>query len=138
MQRLTVLLLLTLLSFQIVSAQNNGFARQAVNADYAKKRNTFNTLGWVSLSAGTAMILVGGLAGFADAVGGTSYSDRNSTLKGNGIATAGTIFALGSIPLFIVAHHYKKKARLALQQDHVYFNKTLMQSYSAVALKVKF
>jgi uncharacterized membrane protein len=122
---------------QIDYAQTTGLQTQAARTDYAKKRNTFNTLGWVSLGAGTAMILVGGLAGFADAVGGTSYSDRNNTLKGSGLATGGTIFSLGSIPLFIVAHHYKQKARLSLQQDHVYLNKALMQSYTAMVLKVR-
>jgi hypothetical protein len=73
-------------------------------ADWAK-RKTFNRLGWVSLGIGLPVTFIGFVAAVASSEG-THYSPGlyNSLLISGGAIT------LSSIPLFVVAHTYRKAA----------------------------
>lgn len=100
--------------------------------DYLKKkRNTYNTLGWVSLGTGTTLILVGAAVAAGDVL------SPNSSNRSEIIADIGLVAALGSIPLFLVAHKYKKKARLALKNEHSFLLNGDIQRYPALSLKIQ-
>lgn len=100
---------------------------------YIKKRNTYNTLGWVCLGSGLTMAVTGLLLD----VGG-SFNHSNGK-KGDGLAVAGEVVALGSIPLFIIAHHNKKLA-LSIKNGAVTINDRVLYktNFTAISLAIKF
>ena len=71
---------------------------------YIQKRHTNNTIGWVCVGGGLTMAALGLLVDI-----GSGFNHGSAT-AGDGIAIAGEIVALASIPFFIGAHHNKKKA----------------------------
>ena len=131
-----VLLTQIILFMQPVNAQQSILTNKGDYYSLIKKRNTNNTIGWVALGTGFTMIVYGGLQTLVDAAG-LDASHRHST-RGEGIAVAGEIVALASIPFFIIAHSYKKKAHLALKHENVYINDRLRYDpgYTALVLKI--
>ena len=77
---------------------------------YTKKRDTYNTVGWICVGTGLTMAGVGLLTDV-----GSAYN-HGSGKKGDGIAVAGEVVALAGIPFFIIAHSEKKKASLYLKR----------------------
>lgn len=102
-------------------------------AYYAKKRDTHNTIGWVCLGTGLSMAAVGLLVDV-----GSGFNHGSGT-KGDGIAVAGEVVALASIPFFIIAHHDKKKASLYFQKESVTINNRSLYktNYTSISLAVK-
>ena len=111
------------------TAQHMTFAREDYNK-YMKRRNTFNTLGWVMLGAGVVM-------------SGTSYliyssNGFNGTWDLEPLFIAGLVTTGASIPVFIAASINKRKARLLLKGENVLFRPpSLRLGYPAIALQIK-
>ncbi len=69
MKLLIVLIIQTIFSIQLVSAQENTPTKNDQYNLFMKKRSTNNTIGLVSLGTGFVMIAVGAGEGLADAIG---------------------------------------------------------------------
>ncbi len=130
-----LIVILVILSLQKVSAQQmTRPAPDSIKNDYhyyMKKRNTYNTVGWVCLGAGVGL----GIIGLGETVGGAigdglgpagseggGSNNSNTVGKGAVLFTIGDVVALASIPFFIAAHHNKKKASLSLKNAGITIN----------------
>ena len=132
-------ILLTLVLFFLSSAalaqptdttHQNRFAPEGYNR-YMKQRKTFNTLGWVALGAGVVMCVTS----YLDYAG----NDFNGTWELEPLFIAGLVTTGISIPLFITASIFKRKARLALVKDKAGLGKPFGRpGYPAIALQLKF
>jgi hypothetical protein len=131
-----VLFIQTMLLMQIVSAQKTSPIPNSNLEQYKffmKKRNTDNTIGWVCLSVGFGM----GIIGVGEAI---DYGLLSKSRKGEGLWIAGDVLALASIPFFITAHTNKKKASLALKGENVTLGNRILYktSYTAMSLTINF
>lgn len=83
---------------------------------YLRTHKTLKTLGWVSLAAGPPVVLLG-IAVAAGSIEGPASNART----GAWIALSGLTLTFSSIPLFIISHHYKKKAISVLLSNQQVF-----------------
>lgn len=123
----------------ITAAQAQQLNRDTVKVNksysyYMQKRNTNNTIGWVCVGSGLTLAALGLLVDV-----GSAYN-HGSGKKGDGIAVAGEIVALASIPFFIIAHHNKKKASLYVSKGAVTINKCPLYktNFTSLSLAIHF
>ncbi len=131
----SVAVILVLLCFSHARAQQvNSDSLQVKRAYYLQKRNSFNTLGWVCLGSGLTMAAFGLLLDVGSAF------NHGSATKGDGIAVAGELVAFASIPMFIIAHHNKKKAALYISNGSASINNRPISNtnYTSLSLAIKF
>ena len=102
---------------QVISAQAEDSlinkSPQALHDFYIQKRNTNRTWGWITLSSGVIMLASG------TAIAYEHLFDEGN--QGAGLALAGIVSTLVSIPLFISAGKNKRKAKLALSGGKIGF-----------------
>ncbi len=103
-------------------------------AYYMQKRNTYNTIGWVCLGSGLTMGALGLLINM-----GSAFNHGSGT-EGIWIAATGEVVALASIPMFIIAHHNKKKASLYVSKNTVFINDRSLsnRNYTSISLAIHF
>jgi hypothetical protein len=103
----SIVLLLLLLSFGLVSicqtAGDTAFSKEY----YLQKSKNRKTTGWVLLAGGTTMAVVGGIV-FANS--DWFSGDDPSTDTGGYLMLGGIVMDLISIPFFISSSHYASKA----------------------------
>jgi hypothetical protein len=89
-------------SFMAVNAASQQEYRQ-----YLKTAKTLKIAGWTALGVGIPSIFIG----FAMGVTSIESENRQKDQKtASWVVVSGAALTLSSIPLFIVSHHYKKKA----------------------------
>lgn len=76
------------------------------NSEDWKKHKTFKTLGWVAIGVGLPVTFTGFVVAIASAFNSNIKWSTGAWLMGTGAAVT-----VASIPLFTLAHKYKKKAR---------------------------
>ena len=132
-----------MLVIQIADAQKSDSPVAKNNLDkynyLMKKRNTNNTIGWVCLGTGIGLGVIGGLEGLADATNVSYNTMNNSNAKGTGLFIVGNVVALASIPFFISAHKFKKKASLSLKNESVMIGTHVLyrSNYKALSVNIK-
>ena len=101
---------------------------------YMKKRDTYNTIGWVCVGTGLTMAAVGLLADIGSAF------RHGSGKKGDGIVVAGEVVVFAGIPFFIIAHNNKKKAKLSVSNGAINMNGNtkFKKNYTQLSLVVNF
>ena len=105
------------------------FAREAYHR-YMKQRKTFNTLGWVALGAGVTLCLTS-YASYAS-------NDFNGTWDLEPLFIAGLVTTGMSLPLFITAGVFKRKAKLALKGENVWPELPhLPRAYPSLAFQIR-
>ncbi len=112
-------------------------ANLEMNQLFLKKRNINNNAGWICVTGGVLIRITGVLKAVAGAVAPGPSSDHNVN-TGNTIFIVGNVVALSSIPFFVAAHQYKRKAQLALKGEVFRFNNKSTYTYPGVALSVRF
>ena len=73
--------------------------------DYRRKHKTYKTAAWISLGVGVPLTMAGIVVSVA-----SIENPRVNSSTGEWMAVAGAVSTIGSIPLFILSHKYKKKA----------------------------
>lgn len=122
MKHLTLLLIVCIICIQTTQAQQTSHIATDSTAQYQyyiKKRNTNNNAGFVCLVTGLTVGLVGAIE-----LAGASVTKHTDAYKRNANATfiAGNVIMLASIPFYIAANNYKKKATLSLGSDAIMIN----------------
>ena len=139
MKKILFLACLFLSVIQLVNGQKLDTAMytspQALHDKYMQNRAVQNTVGWVVLGCGLGMTAGGIYVYFIQAIGEGDVSSAGPTLFYLGVASS-----LASIPFFISAGQYKKKAQLALKKESITFgNKAPNRTgYMALALTIRF
>jgi uncharacterized membrane protein len=128
-----MLLLFTVNAFS-QTIPNNEFSKEY----YLKKSKNQKTTGWILLSGGTLMTVVG-VIGFSD----SWYSSSNSTTDAYGfIMLGGVISGLGSIPFFIMSgNNARKAATISLINQPVFSpmqGSLVLNSQPALSVKITF
>jgi hypothetical protein len=105
---------------------------------YLKKSKNQKTTGWILLSGGTLMTVVG-VIGFSD----SWYSSSNSTTDAYGfIMLGGVVSGLGSIPFFIMSgSNAQKAATISLINQPVFSpmqGSLVLNSQPALSVKITF
>lgn len=108
---------------------------------YLEKAKSQNTIGWVMLGGGAVMTLVGGIM-FSNNFDVLGDGDDASADAGAILFLGGIACSLGSIPLFIVSAHNKRKAavigfenkRISYPQQDLFVVKT----QPSITLKIGF
>jgi hypothetical protein len=116
-----------LLFLTVLLLFNSGFSQRmdkyGSNDEYMAKSKRLLTEGWISLGAGSGMMIAGIIliANGEKAMGGYIYgSNLNSEeVVGALVFYGGAICSLGSIPLLIVGHVMRKKAMRAAAFIHM-------------------
>ncbi|MFV5686366.1 hypothetical protein ACM55I_13060 [Flavobacterium sp. GB2R13] len=113
---------------------NNEFSKEY----YLKKSKNQKTTGWILLSGGTIMTVVGAI-GFSD----SWYSNSNATADAYGfIMLGGVVSGLGSIPFFIMSgNNARKAATISLINQPVFSpmqGSLVLNSQPALSLKITF
>ena len=113
---------------------NNEFSKEY----YLKKSKNQKTTGWILLSGGTLMTVVG-VIGFSD----SWYSSSNSTTDAYGIIMlGGVVSGLGSIPFFIMSgNNARKAATISLINQPVFSpmqGSLVLNSQPALSVKITF
>lgn len=113
---------------------NNEFSKEY----YLKKSKNQKTTGWILLSGGTIMTVVG-VIGFSDSL----YSNSNSTTDAYGfIMLGGVVSGLGSIPFFIMSgNNARKAATISLINQPVFSpiqGSLVLNSQPALSVKITF
>ena len=108
--------------------QTDSLKRQQVEL-YKKRRNTYNTVGWILLGTGLTLSMY-------------SYfqyekNGFNGTWELEPLFFVGGGMAIASIPFFILARHNKVKARLALKAERVLPTTMFLKpDYPAISLQL--
>jgi uncharacterized membrane protein len=128
-----MLLLFTVNAFS-QTIPNNEFSKEY----YLKKSKNQKTTGWILLSGGTLMTVVG-VIGFSD----SWYSSSNSTTDAYGfIMLGGVVSGLGSIPFFIMSgNNARKAATISLINQPVFSpmqGSLVLNSQPALSVKITF
>ncbi|MFM2369183.1 MAG: hypothetical protein RL619_1483 [Bacteroidota bacterium] len=128
-----MLLLFTVNAFS-QTIPNNEFSKEY----YLKKSKNQKTTGWILLSGGTLMTVVG-VIGFSD----SWYSSSNSTTDAYGfIMLGGVVSGLGSIPFFIMSgNNARKAATISLINQPVFSpmqGSLALNSQPALSVKITF
>ncbi|WP_067147688.1 hypothetical protein [Pseudotamlana agarivorans] len=133
-----LILLILYLSFSnhalgqaLTEAQNQ--SAQELYDFHIKKKKTNNTVAWIVLGSGVAMI-VGGYG--INMSGGIIDNDSTNNNKGLWLSYLGGAVTVASIPLFISAGKHKRKAKIQLQNGAIGFDHNI--NYSAVSLTYSF
>ena len=84
---------------------------------YTLKQHQNKKAARIFLKSGVALIAIGGYV----AISGIANSESSASPIGVGIFILGVATTVTSIPLFIVAGNNKRKARLSLKADTVYY-----------------
>lgn len=117
---------------QVLTEGENQSPQELYDFHISKKKAN-KTAAWITLGGGVAMI-VGGLG--INMSGGIVDNDSTNNNKGLWLSYLGGAATLVSIPLFISAGKYNKKAKIQLQNGAIGFNKKI--NYSAVSLTFSF
>ncbi|MFV5699892.1 hypothetical protein ACM55H_16140 [Flavobacterium sp. ZT3R17] len=128
-----MLLLFTVNAFS-QTIPSNEFSKEY----YLKKSKNQKTTGWILLSGGTIMTVVG-VIGFSD----SWYSSSNSTTDAYGfIMLGGVVSGLGSIPFFIMSGNNARKAATISLISQPVFNpmqgSLVLNSQPALSVKITF
>ncbi|KIA87638.1 hypothetical protein [Flavobacterium sp. AED] len=128
-----MLLLFTVNAFS-QTIPNNEFSKKY----YLKKSKNQKTTGWILLSGGTLMTVVG-VIGFSD----SWYSSSNSTTDTYGfIMLGGVVSGLGSIPFFIMSgNNARKAATISLSNQPVFSpmqGSLVLNSQPGLSVKITF
>ncbi|MDI1306735.1 MAG: hypothetical protein PSX42_18060 [bacterium] len=128
-----MLLLFTVNAFS-QTIPNNEFSKEY----YLKKSKNQKTTGWILLSGGTLMTVVG-VIGFSD----SWYSSSNSTTDTYGfIMLGGVVSGLGSIPFFIMSgNNARKAATISLSNQPVFSpmqGSLVLNSQPGLSVKITF
>ncbi len=137
MKRLFLLLIPAVLFAKFINAQKLTSDTLSLTMSYqyyAKKRDTYNTIGWVCLGSGLTLAGIGLLVDI-----GSGFNHGNIS-KGDGIAVTGEVVALASIPFFIIAHHNKKKASLYFRKESATINDRPLYktNYTSISVAINF
>jgi hypothetical protein len=106
--------------------------------DYWQKSKNQNTAGWIMLSGGLALSVIGtiGLNATFNLWEESSAADAYSIM-----ILTGTGLSLGSIPLFIASHrNHKKAANLSFKSQHIFIpqqNSVVFKSQPALSLVIQ-
>jgi hypothetical protein len=84
---------------------------------YSLKQHQNSKAARICLLTGAGLIAVGGIV----AVAGIANWDSSATPIGASMFVLGTATAIASIPLFIIAGSNKRKARLSLKAETIYY-----------------
>ena len=132
-QKIGIVIVTFLLSIQLVSAQKADTSifhpSNSLYDRYMQRHKTFNTVGWVLLGSGAALVIAGSLY----------QTDPNSFLDFTQpvLIVGGGVVALVSVPFFIVADRNGQKARKAkLQLKTGNIPGAYKFNYVGVALKI--
>jgi len=132
-QKLLMLSLLIFLSVQITCAQKvDTAARNRSNALfdlYMQRHKVLKTIAWVSLSTGTALVVIGTAQATSSSILSSSYA------AGATAVAAGVIMMLGSIPCFLVASSMENKA-LRVQLNAGSISGIPRSEYVGLSLKI--
>ena len=102
---------------QPVSFTSATTAPQQEYRHYLRSAKTLKILGWTSLGLGIPTTFLG----IIYVAAGNFYSPGGTNHIGALVIVSGSVLTLSSIPLFIVSHHYKKKAvSLSLGSQQVF------------------
>ncbi|MFV5702655.1 hypothetical protein ACM55F_12360 [Flavobacterium sp. XS2P12] len=128
-----ILLLFTVNAFS-QTIPDNEFSKEY----YLKKSKNQKTTGWILLSGGTIMTVVG-VIGFSD----SWYSSSNATTDAYGfIMLGGVVSGLGSIPFFIMSgNNARKAATISLINQPVFSpmqGSLVLNSQPALSVKITF
>jgi len=92
---------------QQVSLASVTIPSEQASLHYLRLAKTLKIAGWTSLGVGVSSICIA----VVRAVAGIETEKRQKDQKtANWVVVSGAILTAASIPLFIVSHHYKKKA----------------------------
>ena len=131
-------------------SQHADSLRSVARTEYLRKSKNQKTAAWVLLGGGVAMFITGSII-YNDAYNKAAEQDPLGTLLSYGtnvnptggyIALAGTLAALGSIPLFIASGKNKKRAMaistgFKLEKASVLQGTAMIRkSYPALSLKI--
>ena len=115
-----LLIILCFFALQIVKAQ----VAEPIEKTYEKshgyyslKQHQNKEAARICLISGAGLIAVGGIMAFA----GVANSESSATPIGAGMFVLGVASTVASIPLFILAGNNKRKARLSLKAETVYY-----------------
>ena len=84
---------------------------------YTLKQHQNKEAARICLISGAGLIAVGGIV----AIAGVANSESSATPIGAGMFVLGVASTVASIPLFILAGNNKRKARLSLKTETVYY-----------------
>ena len=84
---------------------------------YSLKQHQNKKAARICLKSGAGLIAVGGIV----AIAGLANSESSATPIGAGMFVLGVASTVASIPLFILAGNNKRKARLSLKAETVYY-----------------
>ena len=121
---------------QIIEPTENS-SPQEFHDFYTAKRKANKTAAWIAFGSGIAMT-IGGIGINLD--GGIIDDDTTNNSKGLWLSYLGGATTIASIPLFIAAGKYKRKAKLSLKGESAgigTFNSNPHQHLS-VALSINF
>jgi hypothetical protein len=84
---------------------------------YSLKQHQNNRAARICLISGLGLMTVGGVV----AIAGVANSESSATPIGAGMFVLGTASTIASIPLFIIAGSNKRKAKLSLTAETIYY-----------------
>lgn len=127
-------ILLSLLVFQTVVGQVAEPVEKTPEKSkeyYSLKQHQNKEAARVCLISGAGLIAVGGIV----AIAGVANSESSATPIGLGMFVFGVASTVASIPLFIIAGSNKRKARLALKTETVFYG-TQGNNFNAPSLSL--
>ena len=104
-----------ILSLAVVLSLMQSYGQQRVRPVhdrdyYLEKSQKLNTGGWILVTTGAVATTAGILVINNNQTGNDFNSDLGGVFGGLALTTVGVVAVLGSIPLFVVGGHLKKKA----------------------------
>ena len=127
-----------ILSIAVLLFISHSYAQQRVRPVhdkdyYLQKSQKLNTGGWILVTTGAIATTAGILVINNNQNGNDFSSDFNGTFGGLALTTVGIVAVMGSIPLFVVGGHLKRKAA------RVSFNnqKILLPSQNSFVTKIQ-
>ncbi len=85
-------------------------AEDKLSAQYLKKTKQVKTYAWIFLGSGVVTSLLGIGAATANTYSYALSGGNSSGKSGSALAYTGVTMLVGSITLFVISHHLKKKA----------------------------
>lgn len=104
---------------------------------FLEKRNKLNTAGWVLLGGGVTMGIIGTIL-YENAYHSEDWYQTGNVFGGVFLMTIGSAMVITSVPIFIRAGYYKRKAidMSASLQFEPYQSGLAMKSYPAIGLRI--
>ena len=108
MKKLIFFLLFLAVSFSSIGQQSTTYTPE-FKIDYLKKSKHQKTAAWILLGSGPVLIIAGVITASSAEFNLFGYTDTYAVYQSIGMASAGVLSMLGSIPLFNASSRNKRK-----------------------------